>query len=109
MRYSKTTSGEIVFGSPELGGLGFMSLYMEQGLLNIQLLLKALSDCQMAGDVIRLTIQKWKWHLGTGGDPFQDHTYEYTHDESKWLKSVRKFAVQNHINISTGLQEYPLQ
>jgi Reverse transcriptase (RNA-dependent DNA polymerase) len=109
MRYSKTTSGEVVFGSPELGGLGFMSLYMEQGLLNIQLLLKALSDCHMAGDVIRLTIQKWKWHLGTGGDPFQDHTYEYAHDESKWLKSVRKFAVQNQINISTGIHEYPLQ
>ena len=41
MRYSKTTAGDIVFGSPELGGFGFMNLYMEQGLLNLQLLMKA--------------------------------------------------------------------
>jgi hypothetical protein len=44
MRYSKTTARDIVFGSPELGGLSFMNLHMEQGLLYLQLLLKALKE-----------------------------------------------------------------
>ena len=61
MRYSKITARGIVFGNPELGGLGFMNLYMEQGLLNIQLLMKAISDSQLVGDVTRLTIQQLKW------------------------------------------------
>jgi hypothetical protein len=52
-----------------------MDLYLEQGLLNLQLLLTALSDSQLVGDVARLTMRKWKWQLGTGHDTFQDHTY----------------------------------
>ena len=85
-------AGEIVAGSPTLGGLGFMDLYVEQGLLKLQLLTKALSDRQLVGDVTRLTITKWKWQLGTGNDPFQESQHHYPQDESQWLQSVRKFA-----------------
>ena len=44
MRYSKTTAYEIVTGSAELGGIGMMNLYIEQGILNLQILLKAIAD-----------------------------------------------------------------
>jgi hypothetical protein len=82
---------------------------MEQGLLNIQLLLKALNDNQLLGNVTRSTIRKWKWQLGTGNDPFQDLTYQYVQDENKWLKLVRQFSIQNNVKISSGRKEYPLQ
>ena len=102
-------AGEIVAGPPTLGGLGFMDLYIEQGLLNLQLLTKALSDSQLVGDLTWLTIRKWKWQLGTGNDPFQDSQYQYPQDESKWLQSVRHFAVRYHIRLSTVGYDYPLQ
>ena len=34
MRYSKTTAHAIVIGSAELGGIGMMDLYIEQGILD---------------------------------------------------------------------------
>ena len=43
MRYSKTTAHAIVIEIAELGGIGMMDLYMEQGILNMQILFKALS------------------------------------------------------------------
>jgi hypothetical protein len=61
MRYSKTTAIDIVFGSPDLGGLCFMNLQMEQGMINVQLHLKALNYNQLVGNVTRSTIRKWKW------------------------------------------------
>ena len=109
MRYSKTMARDIVAGSPELGGLGMMDLYIEQGLLNLQILFKAMADCQIAGDITRITIRKWKWHLGTGKDPFQEHKNGYSHNESQWLHSVRAFSVQYNITIHSGNNEFPLQ
>ena len=109
MRYSKTTAHAIVIGSAELGGIGMMDLYIEQGILNMQILLKALADTQLVGDITRITISKWKWNLGTGKDPFWEHKHQYPQDESKWLQSVRTFAVQQNIQIHTGNNEFPLQ
>jgi len=34
MAYSKTTASKIVYGSPDLGGIGLLNLHTEQGLLN---------------------------------------------------------------------------
>ena len=56
LRYSKTMASEIVTGSPELGGLGFMDFYIEQGLLNIQLLAMALSHHQLVGDIMKAAL-----------------------------------------------------
>ena len=66
--------------------LGIILMNLTQGmsgLLNLQLLTKALSDRQLVGDVTRLTIRKWKWHLGTGNDSFQESKHHYPHDESQ--------------------------
>jgi hypothetical protein len=58
-----------------------MNLYIEQGILNLQILLKAMADYQLAGDITRITISKWKWNSGTGNDPF----WEHPQGKSKWL------------------------
>ena len=109
MRYSKNMASNIVTGSNELGGLGMLDFYAEQGILNIQILLKALTDNQLVGDITRITIHKWKWHLGSGNDPFWKHKYQYPQDESQWLQNVRRFAVQNGIQICSGPSNFPLQ
>ena len=69
MRYSKNTTKDIVSGSVELGGVGMMDLYIEQDIFNLQILLKALADYQLAGDITRNTISEWKWNLGSGNNP----------------------------------------
>ena len=109
LRYSKTTASEIVTGSPELGGLGLMDFYTEQGLLNIQLLTKALSDHQLVGDITKAALCKWKWQIGTGKNPFTATQYKYPQDESRWLRSVREFSIRNNIEIRIGENEFPLQ
>ena len=70
MAYSKTTTSNIVFGSPELGGIGLLNLHTEQGLFNMQLLERSLKDSQMLGNVTRIALQHWQWQLGTENNPF---------------------------------------
>ena len=108
MTYPKTIASNVVFGSTELGGLGMLELHTEQNLLNLQLLERALNDNQMAGSIIKVAISHWKWQIGTGRNPFESE-YHYPHDESKWLKELRKFTIQYQVKINIGENEYPLQ
>ena len=57
MAYSKTTTSNIVFGSPELGDIGLLNLHTEQGLFNMQLSERSLKDSQMLGNVTRIALQ----------------------------------------------------
>jgi hypothetical protein len=70
MRCSKNMARYIVTGSNEVGELGMLDFYVEQGILKIQILLKALADNQLVGNITRITVSKCKWHLGSGNDPF---------------------------------------
>jgi hypothetical protein len=49
--YPKTMASKVIFGCPELGGSGMLDLHIEQNILNLQLLERALSDKQMAGTI----------------------------------------------------------
>jgi hypothetical protein len=73
MRYSKNMARDIVTGSNELGGLGMLDFYVEQGILNIQILLMGLADNHLVGDITSITIHKWKWHLGSGNNSVWEH------------------------------------
>jgi hypothetical protein len=73
MRYSKNMASDIVTGSNELGGLGMLDFYVEQGILNIQILLMGLADNHLVGDITSITIHKWKWHLGSGNNSVWEH------------------------------------
>jgi hypothetical protein len=74
---------DIGTGGNELGGLVMLDFYVEQGILNIQILLKALADNQLVGNITRIiTVSKWKWHLGSENDPLWEHKYQYPQDES---------------------------
>ena len=86
-----------------------MDFYTEQGLLNIQLLTKALSDQQLVGDITKAALSKWKWQIGTGKNPFTSTQYTYPQDESRWLRTVREFSIRNNIEICIGENEFPLQ
>jgi hypothetical protein len=44
MAYPKNIASKVVFGCPELGGLGMLDLHIEQNILNLQSLERALSD-----------------------------------------------------------------
>jgi hypothetical protein len=90
MAYPKTMASKVVFGCPELGGSGMLDLHIEQNILNLQLLERALSDKQMAGTITQIAIHHWKWQQGTGQSPFVSE-YKYPHDESKWFNKLRKF------------------
>ena len=83
MAYSKTIATNVVFGSPGLGGIGLFDLHTEQGLLNMQLLNRALRNSQMLENITRIALQHCQWQLGTGNNPFHSK-YSYLHDERKW-------------------------
>jgi hypothetical protein len=86
-----------------------MDFYIEQGLLNIQLLAKALSDHQLVGDIMKATLCKWKWKIGRDKNPFIATQYKYPQDESRRLRSVREFSIRNNIEIYIGENKFPLQ
>ena len=81
-----------------------LDLHIEQNILNLQSLERALSDKQMAGNIIKIAIHHWKWQLGTGKNPFES-VYKYPHDESKWFNELRKFIVPILKRLNTHFKE----
>jgi hypothetical protein len=55
-----------------------LNFYVVQGILHIQILLKAPADNQLVGNIIRITVSKWKWHMGSQSDPFWEHKMKVT-------------------------------
>jgi hypothetical protein len=101
-------ASKVVFGCPELEGLGMLNLHIEQNILNSQLLEKALFDKQMAGTITKTAIHHWKWQLGTWKNPFESE-YKYPHNESQWLNELRKFTIQYQVKVNIEEAEYPLK
>jgi hypothetical protein len=81
-----------------------LDLHIEQNILNLQSLERALSDKQ----ITKIAIHHWKWQLATGKNPFES-VYKYPHDESKWFNELHKLTVQYQAKVNIKETEYPLQ
>jgi hypothetical protein len=90
---NRNISRDIVFGSALYGGLGLLNLFVEQGIAQLQLLLRHLRADTTQGALLLIGLS-W-WHLVAG---FSSSLWEHTganicYVEYSWYASLRDFLV----------------
>ena len=108
MGYNRYTSGAVIFGSKTLGGLGFQDPYVEQGLLNVQALINALTDKRIIGKITRNAFEKWQWHVGIGQNVLEYNDNQLQYDESTWFKATKEFMREHQIQIRIKQDKFPI-
>jgi hypothetical protein len=89
-----------------MGGLGWNDMAIEQGLQNIARLIIGMHDKEILGITTNTMLNQWKWLIGF--DAFQQYKLQTPHDESIWLKNIRKSMVDYGIQIKKTIQAYPI-
>jgi hypothetical protein len=89
--FNRNISRDIVFGSSLYGGLGLLPMYVEQGIAQIQLLLRHLRADNTQGSLMLIGLS-W-WHLVAG---FSSSLWENTQEtipyvEHSWYSSLKDF------------------
>lgn len=89
--FASTTHRSIVFGSRLDGGLGFRSLYIEQGLCHIIKLIQALRTPGLARDLTIIALQWLHINAGTGKPLLTYPDHLCPHLEGQWFGHTREF------------------
>jgi hypothetical protein len=92
MGYTRSLSRAIAFGPSRYGGLDFRDLRTEQGLDQIQLVMRHLrtKDSQ-AGKLLRITLASLQMSAGVGFPLLQRPSVIIPHLDGFWIKSIRSF------------------
>jgi hypothetical protein len=90
--FNRNISQDIVFGSPLYGGLGLLNLVTEQGIAQLQILIRHLRAGTPQGTLFLIGLSCW-WHLAAG---FSFSLWEYPHVhivyvERTWYTSLQEF------------------
>ena len=104
--YSNTTAREAVYGSKNMGGLGWFDMEVEQGLHNVATLVQSCYNTGIMGSLFQILLERWCWF--TGFCPLQHHLIEVTYDESVWLSSTASFMKKNGITLTMENHAPPL-
>jgi hypothetical protein len=88
---NRNTSRDIVFGSPLYGGLGFQHLFLEQGIAQLQLLIRHLRADTSQGSLMLIGLS-WR-HLAAGySSPlWENPTSNISYVKHSWYNSIKDF------------------
>jgi hypothetical protein len=88
---NRNTSRHIVFGSSLYGGLGFLHLFVEQDIAQLQLLIRRLCAHTSQGSLMLIGLS-W-WHLVAGYSPplWENPSSNVLYVEPSWYTSIKDF------------------
>jgi hypothetical protein len=66
IRFNRNTAHQVVYGPSRYGGLGFQDLFVEQGVAQVQLLVRHLRAGTVQGIFILITLSWWQHHKRDG-------------------------------------------
>ena len=91
----------VVYGPKQEKGLGFMNLYIQQGLSHVNIIQHYLADTDnITGSFIRNSIESLKTEIGTGENIFTLNYDKYSPIATNcWIKHVWNFVHDNNITI----------
>ena len=92
------THRAIIFGPKNLGGCAFRSLPVEQGCLQIKLLLTESRRQSDSGKLLWISLQ-WMQYSSGLGTPLLEGKETCEYSESKWIQSIQTFLFENGIGI----------
>jgi exonuclease III len=106
MGYSSTTAHAIVFGPQFFGGLSFRYLSVEQGIQQIQTIVKHWRSDSQITSLLNIALAWYQDQLGVGQKVLEHPSIDYPHDESKWFRQTRRFL--HSIGGTIIIQDAPL-
>ena len=108
----KSFPRSIVFANQNQGGLGYSTLYTEQGILNITFILRHLRQQSQIGDTIIIQLRWYQHFAGVSYPLLEEPKPSMKYIPSKWLLELRTFlsSLNGSINIpsETHLRRYRL-
>lgn len=96
MGYPKSFPRSMVFLQPNEGGIGFSSLYTEQGTANVLFILRHLRQKSTIGKFLTITFRWFQQIAGTEFLLLEQPYPQLPHVSSKWLSSLREFLHSVH-------------
>lgn len=91
MNYPQTIPQAMVFLSTSEGGLGFRSLFTEQGIQNVLFILRHLRQRSNLGNFLRIVLSWFQVVAGVQRPVLEDTHRNLPQLTSKWLTNLRKF------------------
>jgi hypothetical protein len=89
--FNRNTAHRVVFGPSFHGGLGFRRIFVEQGVSQVQLLLRHLRADSPQGQLFRITIDWWQLVMGISYPLLKHPDTTLPHQEAHWLSALRQF------------------
>ncbi len=104
--FNRHTNREIIYGPLHLGGAAFVSLYTQQGVGQVTLLLRHSRQESNIGKLLQISFLSWfQIQVGTSSPILEDTKSTLPHLESVWLKSIRQFLASIEGSIRLSLPE----
>jgi hypothetical protein len=88
---NRNTSREIVFGSSLYGGLGFLHLFVEQGIAQLQLLVRHLRANTSQGSLMLIGLSWWHLVAGYSCPLWENPASNVSYVEPSWYSSIQEF------------------
>jgi endonuclease/exonuclease/phosphatase family metal-dependent hydrolase len=89
--FRRTINRSVVYGSPRYGGLGLRDLPVEQGIAQLQLLMRHLRAQSPQGQLLQISLSWWQLQAGVPEPLLQYPTHPMSHLPFTWLTSIRDF------------------
>jgi hypothetical protein len=93
---NRNISRDIVFGSALYGGLGLLNLFVEQGIAQLQLLLRHLRAGTSQGSLLLIGLSWWHLVAGFSSSLWENTSAKICYVEHSWYSSLRDFLVYAH-------------
>jgi hypothetical protein len=88
---NRNTSRDTVFGSSLYGGLGFQHLFVEQGIAQLQLLIRHLRADTSQGSLMLIGLSWWHLTAGYSSPLWENPTSNISYVEHSWYNSIKDF------------------
>jgi hypothetical protein len=98
--FNRNTARRVVYGPSRHGGLGFRDLFVEQGIGQVEMLVRHLRAKSTQGTLIRITLAWWKLVVGVVSSPLLETTStSIPHLAPPWMSSMHSFLTQMDASI----------
>jgi hypothetical protein len=104
--FNRNISRDIVFGSPLFGGLGLFNLVTEQGIAQLQLLIRHLRAGTPQGTLFIIGLSWWHLVAGFSTSLWENPTAKIPYVERTWYTSLKDFLAQINGQIHIPLEEF---
>jgi hypothetical protein len=89
--FNRNTAHRVVYGPSRYGGLGFRNLFVEQGISQVEMLVRDLRAGSSQGTLMRITLSWWQLVVGVSFPLLKQPSHLIPHLEPRWPSTMRHF------------------